>query len=87
VLADIPSLRETWAGCAVFVPPDDESAWSAALNDIIKDDALRNTYWQRSLLRAQTFTPELMAQRYFAAYRYLLAGAAVPNSRETALVA
>ena len=29
VLGDIPSLRELWAGAAVFVPPDDHKALSA----------------------------------------------------------
>jgi glycosyltransferase involved in cell wall biosynthesis len=86
VLADIPSLRETWSGAAVFVAPDDAHAWAKALNGLSQNPAMREAYGRRALLHARTLTPEKMAQAYYAVYRYLLAGVAT-SARETALVA
>ncbi len=37
VLSDIPTFRELWDGAAVFVPPDDDAAWLAALRAMLAD--------------------------------------------------
>jgi glycogen synthase len=69
VLGDVPSLRELWEECAVFVAPEDGSAWIAALNELARDHAKRERLQMRALRRASQFTPESQAIRYLSAYR------------------
>lgn len=74
VLGDIPSLREVWGDCAVFVPPDDHGALEATLRRLMDDDSLRSDYAARAAERAGRYTPASMASGYRAAYADLLAG-------------
>jgi len=55
VLADIPSLRELWSGCARFVPADDDAALAAAIAELMRDDAARLRLARRALERATRF--------------------------------
>src|SRR5690606_33581318 len=61
VLGDIPSLREVWGDCAVFVPPEDHDALEASLRRLMDDDALRRAYAARAAERASRYTPASMA--------------------------
>ena len=72
VLGDIPSLRENWEGCALFVPPDDADALERALTELIGNERLRNELAGSAMGRALAFTPERMASGYLCAYHQLL---------------
>ena len=69
VLGDIPSLRETWDGAAIFVPPEDSTALTNALNGLIENTPRRERFGQRARMRALDFSPHRMATDYIAAYR------------------
>lgn len=71
VLAGIASLRETWDGAALFVPPDDGIGWRDALASLISDDARRQELARAARERAAAFTREGMAARYAGLYREL----------------
>ena len=73
VLGDIPSLREVWGHAALFVPPDDHGALRNAIERLSASDELRCEFVKRSRARALTYSPELMADRYLAAYHDLIA--------------
>jgi glycosyltransferase involved in cell wall biosynthesis len=72
VLGDIPSLRETWDGAALFVPPDNRPAWRSTLACLIADDARRAALGAAARERAAGLTRERMAARYAALYRQLV---------------
>lgn len=76
VLGDIPSLRETWEGAAIFVNPENPSELGKTLRSLIEDLPYRETMAKRAGVRALSFTPERMAQGYIEVYRELLSGAA-----------
>ena len=69
VLGDIPSLRETWHDAAIFVPPDDPTALTNALNNLIEDRPRREHFGQLARARALEFSPQRMVMEYIAAYR------------------
>ncbi len=71
VLGDIASLRETWAGAALFVPPDDEAALGEALRRLIAAPAERARLAERALRRARALTAAAMAERTLGLYRSL----------------
>ena len=68
VLGDIPSLRETWEGAALFVPPRDEAAIAAAIQSLIDDDRGRLRMGTIARARAADLTSTRMADAYLAAY-------------------
>jgi glycosyltransferase involved in cell wall biosynthesis len=70
VLGDIASLRETWDGAALFVPPDDD-ALAAALGRLVAMPAERQRLAERARHRAAGLTASAMADRYLAQYRRL----------------
>ena len=72
VLGDIPSLREVWAGAALYAAPDDPQALREALMRLISDAPLRREMSARALAQARTYTLERMADGYLGAYRGLL---------------
>jgi glycosyltransferase involved in cell wall biosynthesis len=76
VLGDIPSLRENWEGCAVFVPPDDPATLRRALTSLAADDGRRARLAAAARARARRFTIDAMADRYLRLYRNLLTAAA-----------
>jgi glycosyltransferase involved in cell wall biosynthesis len=67
VLADIPTFRELWDGAALLAPPE-RMAFSAALNQVAEDDALRQELGTRAAERAARFTLEAQAEAVLAAY-------------------
>ncbi len=64
VLGDIASLRETWDGAAIFLPPDHAGRWRAALARLIGDRDERERLAAAARARAERFT--------IAAYRRAL---------------
>ncbi len=73
VLGDIPSLREVWADAAWFVPPHDQEALKAAIEELTADDRLRARYAAQARRRALRFAPKRMGAAYHAAYTELIA--------------
>jgi glycogen(starch) synthase len=69
VLGDIPSLRETWQGAAVFVPPDDSSGLTNAIRGLIENNRRREHFGQRARARALEFSAQRMANSYLGIYR------------------
>jgi glycosyltransferase involved in cell wall biosynthesis len=74
-LGDIASLRETWDGAAIFLPPEDAGQWQAALTRLIGDRDMRERLAAAARARAGRFTIARTAARYRAAYRELAGGA------------
>jgi glycogen synthase len=72
VLGDIPSLRETWDGAALFVPPRRPDRLESMLNRLIDDEKLRRRFARKARSRALNFTTEKMARGYIEIYGRLL---------------
>ncbi|RJQ87505.1 MAG: glycosyltransferase [Desulfobacteraceae bacterium] len=72
VLGDIPSMRETWEGAALFVPPRRNDLLEAALNRLIDDERLRRSFARKARQKALAFTTEKMVRRYAKLYGQLL---------------
>lgn len=72
-LADIPSLRETWDGAALFLPPGDAAAWRRGLSRLCADADRRATLARAARRRAHRFAPSRQAAAYAALYRSLVA--------------
>ncbi|MGV3616492.1 MAG: glycosyltransferase family 4 protein [Fimbriimonas sp.] len=71
VLGDIPSLRENWSDCALFVAPDDHEALRRAVQSLIDDPKGRKRLADQALRRAQAFDPRCQADAYVTAYERL----------------
>jgi glycogen(starch) synthase len=74
VLGDIPSLRETWEGAALFVDPDAPEMLRSLLAGLIEREDLRTQLSALARERALHLTPERMADSYFEAYQELVLG-------------
>lgn len=72
VLGGIDSLRENWEGAALFVNPEDRSALSKTLQELIKNETYRRRMGQAARERALTFDSSVMGERYFNVYTVLL---------------
>lgn len=81
VLGNIPSLRETWDGAALFVPPDDAGAWRTTLCCLIACDSRREALGAAARHRALAFARQRMAARYADLYRELTGAHADPGPR------
>lgn len=79
VLGDIPSLRETWDGAALFVPPDDADALAASLLDLAARPDMRDRLAAASTARARLFGARAMVDAYLDAYADLLGAPATPS--------
>jgi len=87
VLGDIPSLRELWAGAAIFVPPDDPDSLTQALHRLIADPAYLSAQGDLARRHARSYGTERMVARYLDAYAELLdATQPVPRHCDTAAV-
>jgi glycogen synthase len=73
VLGDIPSLRENWAGAALFVAPDDHGALSTAIRTLIAAPSERRRLGRLAFERAASLTIDRTANEYLQAYRALVA--------------
>jgi glycosyltransferase involved in cell wall biosynthesis len=72
VLTDIPTFRELWGEAALFVPPHDEHAIAAAVDQLIAEPAVRARLGEAARAKAGRFTPAAMAGAMLAQYRALL---------------
>jgi glycogen synthase len=77
VLGDIPSLRETWDGAAVFVDPEDLSALTGVINALIGNPQQRTRLATAARHRARCFPLHRMAETYSALYEDVVARARV----------
>ncbi|MDB4969001.1 MAG: glycosyl transferase family 1 [Myxococcales bacterium] len=75
VLGDIPSLRESWDGVAIFVPPDDSGALADAIERLAASPAIRAQAAGAARRRALAFAPARMAAAYLEGYRALVEAA------------
>ena len=66
VLADIPSLRETWQDAALFVT---DAGLEQAITRLIADQRLRQEYAARARARAREFTAAKTAAAYLHLYQ------------------
>ena len=72
VLADLPGLRELWDEAAVFFDPRRAESLESALNAVIGNPELRESLAQCAAQRAQTYSSQVMARRYFDLYREMV---------------
>jgi glycosyltransferase involved in cell wall biosynthesis len=70
--SDIPAMREVAAGAAVLRSPDDPSAWVAALDNLLHDDAERTRMGESGRRRAQGYSWMRCAEQTRAVYREAL---------------
>ncbi|HEY3493266.1 MAG TPA: glycosyltransferase family 4 protein [Polyangiaceae bacterium] len=68
VLGDIPSLRECWSDCALFVAPDDSDALVAAANRLARDPELRAELAGSARERARQYSTTASADAHLHAY-------------------
>jgi glycogen(starch) synthase len=73
VLGDIASLREIWAGAAVFVDPEDYQQLTNTIQQLIANSVYREKCARRARLRALELTSTRMADRYLQIYSSMLA--------------
>ena len=71
VLADIPSLRELWDGCALFAPPDDVACLANCIDLVARSPRLRSEYSIKALRRSHEFDANASTQSYFELYASL----------------
>lgn len=83
LLGDIPSLRELWDGCALFVPADDTDAIRSALARLTEDAKLRKSLQTRACRRAQNFDIEATAMAYVELYSEVLSSGGTRNAGST----
>jgi glycogen synthase len=83
VLADIPTLRELWDGCALFVSPANERGWVECLHHLTSSETERLEWSAKAWERAQQFSPPSTTRQYINLYRRLWAQNHVPLRVET----
>jgi glycogen synthase len=69
VLGDIPSLRELWAGAALFVDPRDPAALHGTLAELTQDSARCAQLGSLARERSRRYAAPAMARRYADLYR------------------
>lgn len=74
VLSDIPSFRELWDGAAVFVDPDDASAYAAAFDQLLGDEAEQGRLAACARARSARYTVTRMTDGILEAYRSIFPG-------------
>lgn len=73
VLGDVPSLRETWEGAALFVAPGDPEDLQRALELLMSEPKGLHGLAQRARTRALLLSPERRAAAFLEAYADLAA--------------
>ena len=68
VLGDIASLRENWAGAALFVHPDDVEGLGRTIGALIADGRRRTAMARRARRRARRFSLRKMCRATFELY-------------------
>jgi glycogen synthase len=64
VLGDLPTLRELWGDAALYVPPDDDDALTAALTSLARDGTRRHALARRARERAARYAPHRQVRAY-----------------------
>jgi len=82
VLGDIPSLRELWEDCALFVNPADPGQLEDAILSYINRPWIRREYGEWARRRALDFGPREMGASYMQLYTDLVAGVQKPQGPE-----
>lgn len=72
IASDATSLPEVVGDAGILVPPDHPAAWSKAILDILRDDALSDDLRERGPKRAGLFSWEASAVGHFKAYQTAL---------------
>lgn len=86
VLGDIPSLRELWNGCALFVSPDDAEGLLHALELLMDDADLRHQLAAAAAEQGRSFAPERQADEYLDAYDLVMSRVMHPLGAEAVTV-
>lgn len=68
VLADIPTFRELWEGCAVFVNPRDPADIADALHELVASDRLRTHLGSAASERARKYSLDRQADALLSGY-------------------
>jgi glycogen(starch) synthase len=74
VLGDIPSLRENWSGCALFVDPESPNELAMAIQLLIDDPLARSALSKNARLRASSFGTAKCGRAYLETYREVIRG-------------
>jgi glycosyltransferase involved in cell wall biosynthesis len=73
VASDATSIPEVVGDAAVLVPPRDIPAWSAAIGEMVRSDALRSDLRRRGIEQAARFSWRRTAEETAAVYHRVLA--------------
>jgi glycosyltransferase involved in cell wall biosynthesis len=71
VLSDIPTFRELWSDAAIFADPNDQGAFSEAVETLMADFSMRARLGEAAARRAARFTPAATAAAMSAIYTEL----------------
>src|SRR5437764_3270629 len=71
VLGDIPSLRELWDGCALFVAPDDARELASTLDLLLLDPERGRDLGVLAQQRSRRYGAAAMAEYYVSLYEPL----------------
>lgn len=71
VLGDIPTLRELWEGCAMFVDPHDDAAIASAIRTLIASPAFCDALGAAARARGLKYGALEMARQYHGLYAQL----------------
>ena len=74
VLSDIDSFRELWDEAALFVRPDDEEGFAAAVGRLLSDPDLRADYAHAAQNRSRVYGLDAFADEMTLVYKDLMAG-------------
>src|SRR6185369_13010706 len=74
VIGDIPSLREIWEDCAVYVNPEDDEMLAAEIRRLIGNPGELARYAALAQLRGSQFTVDRFGRQYMEAYASLQNG-------------
>ncbi|GAB0116496.1 hypothetical protein Acid7E03_05680 [Acidisoma sp. 7E03] len=69
VLSDIPSFRELWEGCAIFLPARDPAPWSEVLALLQADPTRRRALGEAACRRAANYAPQTQAAATWALHQ------------------
>jgi glycogen synthase len=81
VLGDIASLRENWAGAALFVPPDDVEGLGRTIRAVISDRRMQRAMARRARRRARKFSLRKMCRTTLELYEQTIGKGRPPSPR------
>jgi glycosyltransferase involved in cell wall biosynthesis len=84
ILSDIPTFRELWNGCAIFIHPDDDESAAKTIDVLIQNPDLRAHLGKKAMARAAVYSVEAMCDGVMSAYRSLLSGGLSSPCKEAA---